>query len=242
MRYSYNRKVEILKNINFTLNRGEHLSIIGINGCGKSTLLKCICNFLDYRGSIKIDNIEVSKMNSKELSKRVSILSQNMNVYFDYKVVDVIKFGRYCYGKNLKDHDYSNLIDILKNMGIYHLKDKYTSELSGGELQKVFISRILFQDPYVVLLDEFNNNLDLGTQIYMLNNLKSLFEDRILISVFHDLNLVRRLGSKIMVLKGGEVYKYGDESTVFNRRVLNDVYGVDVEQFMKDSFYRWIKN
>lgn len=181
-------------------------------------------------------------MSTKELSKKVSMLSQNINIYFDYKVIDVVKFGRYSYGRKISYEQNIRLIEILKNMGIYHLRDKYISELSGGQAQKVFISRILFQDPYVVLLDEFNNNLDLGTQIYMLNNLNSLFKDKILISVFHDLNIVRGLNSRVMILKNGGIYKYGDDSTIFNRRILQDVYGVDVKQFMEDSFYRWTKN
>ncbi len=73
------------------------LSIIGLNGCGKSTLLKCICNFLNYEGSIKIRGKEVRQVRNRELAKNVSILFQQNNMYFDYKVSDVIRFGRYIY-------------------------------------------------------------------------------------------------------------------------------------------------
>ncbi len=130
----------------------------------------------------------------------------------------------------------------MKDLSLYDLKDKYISEISGGELQKVFIGRLLFQDPYVVLLDEFNNNLDLGAQIYLLDNINSLFKDKIIISVFHDLNLVRRLNSNIMVLNKGTIYTHGNIESVFKRDILEDIYGVDVERFMIESFYNWIKN
>ncbi|BAK80853.1 putative ferrichrome transport ATP-binding protein FhuC [Candidatus Arthromitus sp. SFB-rat-Yit] len=220
------------------------MSIIGLNGCGKSTLLKCICNFLNYEGSIKINELEVKKFKNRELSKNVTILFQQTDMYFDYKVLDVVKFGRYSNYKKWKFvREYDEDLDIiLKNMGIYHLKNRFMSELSGGEKQRVFISRILYQDPYIILLDEFNNNMDLKTQIYIIENFKEIFKDKIILSVFHDLNIVRNLNTLVMVLKDCKVYKYGDVDNIFNKNVLKSVYGVDVEKFMIDSLNKWNKN
>ncbi|BAK79478.1 Ferrichrome transport ATP-binding protein FhuC [Candidatus Arthromitus sp. SFB-mouse-SU] len=218
------------------------MSIIGLNGCGKSTLLKCICNFLNYEGSIKIRGKEVRQVRNRELAKNVSILFQQNNMYFDYKVSDVIRFGRYIYERwNFRYGDCENLDIILKNMGIYHLKDRFMSELSGGEKQRVFISRILYQDPYIILLDEFNNNIDLSTQIYIIENFRDIFKDKIIVSVFHDLNLVRNLDSLVMVLKDSKIYKYGDVDSIFNKNILQSVYGVDVQKFMINSFNKWNK-
>lgn len=220
------------------------MSIIGLNGCGKSTLLKCICNFLNYEGSVKINGVEVNKLKNKELSKNITILSQQTDMYFDYKVLDVVKFGRYnTYErwKFVREYD-EDLDTILKNMGIHHLKNRFMSELSGGEKQRVFISRILYQDPYIILLDEFNNNMDLKTQIYIMENFKEIFKDKIILSVFHDLNIIRNLNTLVMVIKDYKVYKYGDVDSVFDKNILQSVYGVDVEKFMIDSFNKWNKN
>lgn len=230
----------MLDNINFSLENREHLSIIGINGSGKSTLLKCLCNFIDYEGSIHIDNKEIRSFKPKELAKKITILSQNFNMYFDYKVIDVVNFGRYSYNEDFSNEEIID--DILKNMGIYHLKNKYMSSLSGGECQKVFISRVFVQNPDIILLDELNNNLDIKSQIYIVNNIKELFKDKILITVFHDLNLVRHLNQKVMILKDSKIYKYAYVDEVLTKENLKNVYGVDVVDFMISSLKKWEKS
>lgn len=200
-----------------------------------------MCNFIDYRGSIKINGQEVRNIKPKDLAKKITILSQQSSMYFDYKVIDVIKFGRYSYNDSnffvRKESGY--ILDILKNIGIDHLKDKYMSELSGGECQKVFIARVFAQNPDIVLLDEMNNNLDIKSQIYIIENIKKFFKDKILITVFHDLNLVRNLNNKVMILKDSKKYKYGSIDDVLNRENLKNVYDVDVVEFMVNSLSKW---
>ena len=210
-----------------------------MNGSGKSTLLKCLCNFLDYKGSIKINGNEIRGMKPKDLAQKITILSQQTSMYFDYKVIDVIKFGLYSYEKfNINDE---KIYEVLKNIGIHNLKDKYMSELSGGERQKVYIGRVFVQNPDIILLDEFNNNLDIKSQIHIVENLNNWFKDKILISVFHDLNLVRNLNSKVIALKDSKIYKYGDTDEVFCNENLREIYEVDVENFMRNSLMKWEK-
>lgn len=198
-----------------------------------------MCNFLDYKGSIKINGNEVKEMKFKNLAKKITMLSQQITMYFDYKVIDVVKFGLYSYGKFNSYNE--KIYEVLKNIGIYHLKDKYMSELSGGERQKVFIGRVFAQNPDIILLDELNNNLDIKSQIYIIENLNNWFKDKILISVFHDLNLVRNLNSKVMALKDSKIYKCGDIDEVFNKENLREIYEVDVENFMRNSLRKWEK-
>lgn len=176
-------------------------------------------------------------MKPRNLAKKITILSQQVTMYFDYKVIDVIKFGLYSYEKSNIDNE--KIHEMLKDIGIYHLKDKYMSELSGGERQKVFIGRVFAQDPDIILLDEFNNNLDIKSQIHIVENLNNWFKNKILISVFHDLNLVRNLNSKVMALKDSKIYKYGDVHEVFYRDTLRALYDIDVEKFMINSFGKW---
>ncbi len=234
--YSYGRN-KVLDNISFSLNKGDHLNIIGTNGSGKSTLLKCLYGFLNYRGSIKIDDTEVSEMKNEVLSSKITVLHQEINTYFNYKVVDVIKFGRYVHDKwklSLKNKD-----ELLWRLGISHLENKYMDELSGGERQRVFIARVLAQDTDIILFDEPSNNLDMKYQIYMIENISKWFEGKILISIFHDLNLVNNLDCNIMMLKDSKVYRYGKIDEVFNKFNLQDLYEMDVEKFMLDSFKKW---
>ncbi len=200
-----------------------------------------MCNFLNYEGSVKIDGIEIKSINPKDLAKKITILPQQINMYFDYKVRDVVKFGRYAHSKwkfwDKKESDHIN--EILKDMNIYHLKDKYMSELSGGECQKVFIARVLAQNSDIILLDELSNNLDINSQIYMVQNINRWFKDKILISVFHDLNLIRNLDNRVMVIKNSKIYKYGDVDSIFTRDNLKNIYGVDIQEFMISSLEKW---
>ena len=94
--YNYNNK-KILKNISFKLFENERLCIIGPNGSGKTTLLKCLCNILDFQGSVFINNKNIKDI---EVYKSVSFLSQSSEIYFDYNVFDTVMLGRYA---NFKD-------------------------------------------------------------------------------------------------------------------------------------------
>lgn len=183
-------------------------------------------------------------MGIKNLAKKITILPQKNDLYFDYKVYDFIKFGLYPhkrFGFTNKCDD--NFIDnILRKLDIYKLKYRYISELSGGECQMVFIARVFVQNTDIVLFDEMNNNLDINSQIYIIENINTWFKDKILISVFHDLNLVRNLDSKVMVIKKSKIYKCGSVDEVFTSELLKNIYGVDVRKFMIKSLEKWGNN
>lgn len=181
-------------------------------------------------------------MTTKNLAKKITILPQKVNLYFDYKVYDFVKFGRYSYekwGEIRKDNE-DFIINILEKLDIYNLKDNYMSELSGGECQRVFIARVFVQDSDIILFDEMNNNLDINSQIYIVKNINDWFRDKILISVFHDLNFVRNLNSNVMVIKDSRVYKYGSVNEILTGEVLKNIYGVDVREFMINSLEKWL--
>ena len=159
--YNYNNK-KILKNISFKLFENERLCIIGPNGSGKTTLLKCLCNILDFQGSVFINNKNIKDI---EVYKFVSFLSQSSEIYFDYNVFDTVMLGRYA---NFKDkllsipskEDKEFVFECLEKLNIIHLKDKLINRLSGGELQKVFLARAFAQNPKIILMDEPTNHLD----------------------------------------------------------------------------------
>lgn len=115
-------KKEIIKNINFNVKRGENLCIVGPNGCGKSTLLKSIANILEYKGNVKIDGKEVSKISRLELAKKIGLMSQITQLYFPYTVYDTVSLGRYAYSKGafarLSSKDSEIIIDSMKKVGI----------------------------------------------------------------------------------------------------------------------------
>ena len=236
---------EIIKNINFNVKRGENLCIVGPNGCGKSTLLKSIANILEYKGSIKIDGKEVNTLNRLELAKKIGLMSQITQMYFPYTVYDTVSLGRYAYSKGafarLSNEDIEIIVDSMKKVGVYEIKDKMRPELSGGQLQRVFLARVFAQNPDVILLDEPTNHLDFKHQIELLENLTDWVKNnnKIVVGVLHDLNLVQYFADKVLILKDGQEVDYGLPKDVFSGCTLNEVYGIDIKNFMKNILQKW---
>lgn len=239
-------KKEIIKNINFKVKRGENLCIVGPNGCGKSTLLKSIANILEYKGNVKIDGKEVSKISRLELAKKIGLMSQITQLYFPYTVYDTVSLGRYAYSKGafarLSSKDTKIIINSMKKVGIYELKDKMITELSGGQLQRVFLAKVFAQNPDVILLDEPTNHLDFKHQIELLENLNdwSKNNNKIVVGVLHDLNLVQYFAHNVLILKDGKEVEYGLPEEVLSGSTLNKVYGIDIKDFMKNILQKWV--
>lgn len=240
--YNYNNK-KILKNISFKLFENEKLCIIGPNGSGKTTLLKCLCNILDFQGSVFINNKNIKDI---EVYKSVSFLSQSSEIYFDYNVFDTVMLGRYA---NFKDkllsipskEDKEFVFECLEKLNIIHLKDKLINRLSGGELQKVFLARAFAQNPKIILMDEPTNHLDLNSQIELIYNLKEWVNKdfRCIIAVMHDINNALNFADKILVLKDGNSKFFGYTSD-FDLQLFNDIYAINVVEYIKKSLIKWM--
>ena len=236
---------DIIKDLSFKVNNGENLCIVGPNGCGKSTLLKSIANIIEYKGSVKIDNKEVSSFSRIDLAKKVALMSQTSQIYFPYTVYDTVSLGRYAYSKGvfskLSLTDKRIIVDSMKKVGIYELKDKLITELSGGQLQRVFLAKIFAQDPDIILLDEPTNHLDFKNQIDLLENLNEWVKtnNKIVIGVLHDLNLVQYFADKVLMIQSGKVVSYGRPNEVFKGKLLNDTYGMDIKDFMVNILQKW---
>lgn len=240
--YNYNNK-KILKNISFKLFENERLCITGPNGSGKTTLLKCLCNILDFQGSVFINNKNIKDI---EVYKSVSFLSQSSEIYFDYNVFDTVMLGRYA---NFKDkllsipskEDKEFVFECLEKLNIIHLKDKLINRLSGGELQKVFLARAFAQNPKIILMDEPTNHLDLNSQIELIYNLKEWVNKdfRCIIAVMHDINNALNFADKILVLKDGNSKFFGYTSD-FDLQLFNDIYAINVVEYIKKSLIKWV--
>ena len=244
VRCGYDNK-EVVKGVSFSVERENNLCIVGPNGCGKSTLLKSIANLLDYKGNIKLDSKEISKLNRKDLAKNVALMTQASNIYFPYTVYETVSLGRYAHLKGvfsrINKEDDEIILKSIASVGLMDIKDKLISELSGGQLQRVYLARAFAQDPDVILLDEPTNHLDLKCQMEILDYLNKWTKEnnKIVVAVLHDLNLVQTFGEKVVMMNNGKIISSGTPKEVLSGETLKEVYGVDVKGFMIDALEKW---
>ena len=162
LNFGYTKKVQILHNINFSVESGQLVSLIGPNGSGKTTIIKCINQILSPQsGQIFLDGTNVHTMRTMELAKKVGYVPQMTKNFMGGTVLDAVLMGRRPYIKwKITDYDVTLVLEILKKLEITHLAHKEYEALSGGQKQKVLIARALAQNPDVYLFDEPTSFLD----------------------------------------------------------------------------------
>lgn len=236
---------DVIKNITLNAAHGELLCIVGPNGCGKSTLLKTLLRLLPYRGEVRIEGNDVSSLSRKALATKAAFLGQAQELYFPYSVRTTVALGRYAFAKGifhaLSAADEKIVDAVIAQLGLEGLEERPISELSGGQLQRVFLARALAQTPQLMLLDEPTNHLDLKYQLELLGFLKTWVREnnKTALVVLHDLNLVQNYADTVIVLLGGIIAAAGSPSDVLSGAILREVYETDVRRFMLNSLSRW---
>ena len=201
-----------LKKINFTINKGEFVSIIGPSGSGKSTLLN-ILGALDKptSGKVFINNIDLFSANESELAylrnNLIGFIFQSYNLIYRTKVIKNVEISGLINGMNSKERKKRALI-LLDLLGIKDKAFNKTFNLSGGQQQRVAIARALFNNPFIILADEPTGNLDTKTGNEVFNLLKKLSSrlQRTIIMVTHNDELARKT-DRMIFLKDGMIEK-----------------------------------
>lgn len=176
----WRNNVEILKNINLSLNEGEALSILGRNGAGKTTLLKCIVNLLKWSsGESLLFDKPLRDYAHKDIWKLISYVPQAKSQIFDISVIDMIALGLSPFvALSPKPRHIALAKAMLEKLNLTHLAHKTCLNLSGGELQMVLFARALVKSPKILILDEPESNLDFANQKIILEALKDLREQK----------------------------------------------------------------
>ena len=246
--YAGYSKTPVLKDISFSVLKGESLCVLGPNGCGKTTLLKTLAGLIGYSGEIILDGHSLKNIKRKDIAKKIAVLSQVSSIYFSYSVYDTVMMGRYvhregCSFLSVSKKDRIYVEKCLRAVDIWNLREKKIDELSGGQLQRVYLARTLAQEPELILLDEPTNHLDLKAQTELILFLKEICkkEAKAVIGVFHDINLALQFADKLIFLKDGTIQASGKKDEVLTGEILQSVYGMDVAEWMKDSFNLWFR-
>lgn len=232
--YGKNRKAnEVLKDVSFSIEKGEVVSVLGANGVGKSTLFKCILGLLpDYKGSIQIDGEEACKLSAEKLAKKIAYIPQLHYPAFGYSSLNMVLMGTGNRGGALsspgkKEKEDSYL--ALEKMEIAHLAERNFASLSGGEQQLVLMARALVQNASTWILDEPVASLDFGNQIMVQEQLVKLAREgySILMST-HNPEQTFIFSDKIVALKDGRVAAAGKPKDIINDALIKELYGIEV--------------
>jgi iron complex transport system ATP-binding protein len=209
------------------------IAIIGPNGSGKSTLLSCIANSIKpTSGNIFIDGIEVRRYDRIEFAKKVSIMNQSTDVNLNLTIEDLVSFGRYPYSKgNLTGEDKEVINEAIFNTDIYHIRNKYITQVSGGERQRALLSLLLAQQSKYILLDEPLNNLDMKSSAQLMNLLRNIVYDNgvTVIIVLHDINFAMNYADSLILMDKGQIAHYGSPESIRLNGIMSEIYGVPIE-------------
>ncbi len=226
---------EIFKDFTFEIEEGEILTILGPNGSGKTTLLKILQKILiPKKGNIIISDKDLNEFSIKELSKEISMVPQIHKPSFPYTVFDFVLMGRNPYIENYsvpKDEDIEIVEKSLIDLGIYELKDRPYTNLSGGELRLVLIARAIAQNTDIILLDEPTAFLDYKNKFFVLEKIKELNRKRNLtvIITMHDPNEAINFSDRILLINKRKIISFGKPNFVLNSENIKKVYSIDVD-------------
>ncbi|MCC3145498.1 ABC transporter ATP-binding protein [Halanaerobium sp. Z-7514] len=227
--FSYSRE-EVLKNINFTAQKGELITLIGPNGSGKSTILKCINSYLKVeQGNIKIKAKDLLSYSKNELAEIIAYIPQLENYSFPLTVFETILMGRKSHSSwRASQKDKEITAEVIAKLDLGDFSCTNINNLSGGQKQKVFIGRMMAQQADLILLDEPTNNLDLKHQLEIFELIQAeVDKGKTAVVTMHDLSLVSRFSDRIIMLKDGKIYSDGDKNSLSAAKI-NTVYGVEV--------------
>lgn len=220
--FSYNQKEEALKDVSFTVNDHEWISIIGHNGSGKSTIAKLLVGLIAAtKGSIVIDGVELNEKTVDSIRHKIGIVFQNPdNQFVGFNVKYDIAFGLENYKVERKEM-VALIEEYTKKVDMYEYLEREPQTLSGGQKQRVAIAGILALNSDVIILDEATSMLDPeGTEeiIKLIKELHTKY-NKTVITITHDLNLAQ-LSDRVIVMRLGEKIAEGKPEEIFKQRDL----------------------
>lgn len=212
-------KLEVLKNINMEVNKGEIVAILGPSGSGKSTFLRCL-NLLETptSGEVIFDgkNILDKKVDINKVREDIGMVFQNFNLFNNMSVMDNITLALTKVKKMDKASAEKIGLQLLDRVGLLDKKDVFPAQLSGGQKQRIAIARALAMKPKVMLFDEPTSALDPEMVKEVLDVMKELAkEGTTMVVVTHEIGFAREVATKVIFMDGGYIIEEGTPREVF---------------------------
>ena len=232
--FSYDKKSTILHGIDSSIETGKVTTIIGPNGCGKSTLLGVLSNhYHPQNGEVVLDGLALADFKPKELAKRLAVVHQQNNAPSDMTVEKLTAYGRIPY-KNLfsssTKEDEEAVEWALASTNLLDKRKSPIDQLSGGQMQRVWIAMALTQQTPYLFLDEPTTYLDIYYQYELLELIRSLNKEHAIsiVMVLHDINQAIRYSDTIIAMKDGKISAKGAPADIITADSIKDIYGVEV--------------
>ena len=215
----------ILDEINFTINKGEAVSLIGPSGSGKSTILRCIADLETLTGGkilIEGHNLQdkgIDRKIKKELLLKTGMIFQNFNLFPHMTVKDnIVKTLRIVKKTAVKKAE-EIAEKVLETVGLADKKDNFPNELSGGQKQRVAIARGLALEPDILLFDEPTSALDPELVKEVLDIIRKLKKERkmTMLIVSHEMKFVREISDEVIVMENGKILEKGSVEKIFEK-------------------------
>ena len=215
--------LQVLKDVNLTINRGEVVCIIGSSGSGKSTLLRCI-NLLETPSSgniyINNENITDNKVDIDMLRTKMTMVFQQFNLFNNLNVLDNCTLAQRKVLKRSKNEANEIALNNLKLVGMADRIDYKPSQISGGQKQRVAIARALSMNPDVILFDEPTSALDPEMVDEVLNVIKELAKSGMtMVIVTHEMNFAKEVANRIVFMNDGIVEDEGTPEYIFEKTI-----------------------
>ena len=212
---------EVLKDISFTLDRGQVLTIIGSSGSGKTTLLRCL-NFLENpdSGSIRVDGQELLRRSEEEIRKNrlhFGLVFQNFQLFPQYSVLQNITLAPTLLKAGTAEDIRAKALNLLDQVGLSHQAEAYPCQLSGGQQQRVAIARAMALTPNILCFDEPTSALDpelTGEVLRVIRGLKE--KNYTMIIVTHDMAFAKNISDTVIYMADGVIEEMGTPQEVFD--------------------------
>jgi len=229
---AYGRNV-VMRDLTFQVMPGEMVGLIGPNGSGKSTIIKALSRVISpSSGQIFLDGKDISQISRGDLARLIGVVPQMPLLPSTFTAFEIVLMGR---NPHLGLLQYEGARDLaitwraMERTATHSLAERIVGELSGGEIQRIVIARVLAQEPKSILLDEPTANLDISHQVEILDLIKNLcLENNLTVLVaLHDLNLASQYCDRLILINSGRVHVQGTPEEVINSRNIKEVYGAE---------------
>jgi iron complex transport system ATP-binding protein len=229
----YHRRA-VLHDVSIEVSPGELLAVVGPNGAGKSTLLKVLGGLIEpYGGGVELEGRPLAEFDRRALARRIASLGQESGSAFAFTVMEMVLMGRAPHLGALHlegERDIKIAHQALGRFDLLPLAARAINELSGGERRRVFLARVLAQEPRLALLDEPTAFLDFKHVAEIFARLAQMRAERAMavVATLHDLNAAAQYADRILLLKDGAVVGCGPPQEVLTRENLRLVYETEI--------------